>query len=243
MFYKGKEIKTIGIIGARSGSKGVKDKNIRPLLGKPLMCWVIEAAQKAKLVDRVLVSTDSQKYAEIAQKCGAEVPFLRPKEIAGDTSTDFEYIQHALDWFSKKENYIPDIVLRLVPTAPLQQSQDIDSCVEVLLSDPAAHSAMVVAEAYQHPNKAFKITPDGKYLIPFIETKKDASPLARQSYEKAYFRANVIATRYEVIKKMNSLVGTRIRYYIIPRERAIDIDSELDFKIAEILLKGNFSDY
>lgn len=234
-------MKTIAIIGARSGSKGVKDKNIRQVLRKPLMAWIIEAAKGTELLDRIIVSTDSKEYAEIAKRYGAESPFLRPKEISKDDSTDLEYVNHALDWLSEHENYTPDIVLRLVPTVPLQLPQDIDSCIKALIEDTAAHSAMVVAEARQHPNKAFKITPDGEYLIPFIEVKGDASPLGRQSYEKAYFRANVIATKYEVIKNMNSLVGTKIRYYIIPQERAVDIDSDNDLKLAEILLKERLS--
>jgi len=235
-----KKIKTIAIIGARSGSKGIKDKNIRPLLGKPLMTWIIEAAKKAKLVNRVLVSTDSSKYAEIAKKYGAEVPFLRPKEIAQDFSTDLEYVKHALDWLKKNEGCIPDIVLRLVPTAPLQLPEDIDACIKILLEDSETDSAMVVTEAKQHPQKAFKISKDGKYLLPFIE-EKNVSPKPRQALEKAYFRANVIATRYKVIQKMNSLLGKKIGYYIIPQERAVDIDSENDFKLAEILLKERLS--
>lgn len=229
-------MKVLGLIGARAGSKGVPNKNIRPLAGKSLIAWIIEAVKSAKLVNRVIVSTDSEEYAKIAKEYGAEVPFLRPKEISGDSATDLEYIKHALNWLEKNEKYVPDIILRLLPTVPLQMSEDIDGCIKTLIDDPEAHSSMVIAEAHQHPNKAFKISKDGKYIVPFIETA-DASPLGRQGYEKAYFRANVVATKYEVIKNMNSLSGKNIRYHIIPQERAVDIDSETDFLIAEILIK------
>ena len=153
-------MKIIVIIGARSGSKGVKNKNIRDMAGKPLIAWIIGAAKKSKLVDRVIVSTDSTQYARVARKYGAEVPFLRPKSISKDSSTDLEYINHALAWLLDKENYVPDIVIRLVPTAPLQRTRDIDCCIKTLLKDKKSQSCMAVAEASQHPNKALKLPAD-----------------------------------------------------------------------------------
>lgn len=234
-------LKVLALIGARSGSKGVPNKNIRPIAGKPLMAWIIDAAKNAELVDRVVVSTDSEEYAEVARRYGAEVPFLRPKEISSDNSTDIEYILHALDWLKSNENYIPDIVLRLVPTVPMQLSEDIDACIRALADDPEADSAMVVAEALQHPQKAMKLADDGrggKKLVSYISgSGSDAGPLLRQKYEKAYFRANVVASRLRTIREMNSLSGNLVRYHIIPQDRSIDVDSELDFFIAGKLLE------
>lgn len=234
------KLKILAVIGARSGSKGIPDKNIKPLAGKPLMGWIIGEAKKSQYLSRVIVSTDSQKYADIARSLGAETPFLRPAEIAGDKATDFQYVSHALEWLKKNESYEPDIVVRLMPTVPLQKSEDIDACVKNLITDPNAHSSVVVTPASQHPNKAMKIIADnGKdYLVGYFTGQaKDAEPTFRQGYEKAYFRANVVASRAWVVNNLKSLVGEKIRCHIIPQERAIDIDAPADFFIAEKLME------
>lgn len=234
------KLKILGIIGARSGSKGISGKNIRPLAGKPLMAWILEAAKASKYLNRVIVSTDSEKYAELARSFGAETPFIRPKEFSADTSTDFDFIKHAVEWLDKNENYKPDILVRLLPTVPLQAAEDIDTVIEELLKDPEAHSAVVIAETNQPPMKALKLVDDGKggkYLVHYFTGKgKDVTSTLRQRYEKAYFRANVVACRPEVLTT-GTLTGDRVRYHIIPQERGVDIDNEMDFFIAEQLMK------
>lgn len=235
------ELKILGIIGARSGSKGVPDKNIRFLAGKPLIGWIIETAKRSKYLNRLIVSTDSEKYAVLARSFGAETPFLRPEELARDSSTDFEYVEHAVKWLEANEGYLPDIVVRLMATVPLQTAEDIDACIEELLRDKEAHSSVVIAEARQHPQKALKLVDDGqggKYLAGYITGEgKDTNPTARQAYAKAYFRANIVACRSMVIKEFGSLTGERVRFHIIPQERAVDIDSLIDFYIVEQLMK------
>lgn len=235
------ELKILGLIGARSGSKGLVDKNIRVLAGKPLMAWIIEVANKSKYVNRVIVSTDSEKYAAIARQYGAEVPHLRPSELAADDSTDFEYITYVLDWLKENENYQPDIVLRLLPTSPLQLSEDIDLCLEGLFKDSTADSAVVIAEAKQHPQKALKLVPDGQggyYLKTYLTgSGYEVTPLLRQQHEPVYFRSNVVASRLKTIQELKSLTGDKVRCHIIPQERAIDIDSLNDFMLAEQLIK------
>lgn len=231
----------LGVIGARSGSKSIPHKNIKPLMGKPLMAWIIEAAKRSKYLDRVLVSTDSEEYAEVARKYGAEVPFLRPKEISGDKSLDIDYVKHTVEWLRDNHGYKADIAVRMMPTVPLQQTEDIDSCVEELLKNPGVHTSIVIAEARQSPHKALKLitASDGeKYLVSFMTGRgEDTNPTARQAYDKAYFRANIVACRTDIILKNHSLAGEKVKYHIIPQERAIDIDSEIDFIIAEQLLK------
>lgn len=232
-----KNPEVLAFIGARSGSKSVPHKNIRNLGGRPLMAWIIDAAQKARHVNRVVVSTDSEEYADIAKQWGAEVLYIQPKEIATDTSTDLEYITYGLNWLLEHEYYVPDIVLRLVPTAPLQFPEDIDASIELLIEDPEAHSAQVLAESPAHPHKAFRIHEDGKHAIPYVTSDpRDATPTQRQRLPNSYHRANVIAVRYNVIRDMASLSGERIRYHLIPKERAVDIDSEIDFLVAEHLI-------
>jgi N-acylneuraminate cytidylyltransferase len=236
-----KDLKILGIIGARSGSKGVPEKNIRPLGGKPLMAWVIEAAKASRYLNRLIVSTDSASYAEIAKAWGAEVPFLRPPELAADLSAEFEYVKHVLRELKIREGYEPDLVVRLHPTLPFQETEDIDLAIEKLLQDPTADSAVVVAEARQHPVKALKLIADGKdghYLVTYhTGSGQDVTPLPRQNYERAYFRANLIVSRIETIQKHGSLTGDKVRAHVIPTERAVDIDTELDFFIVEQLLK------
>ena len=235
-------MEVLAIIGIRSGSKGVINKNIKTLYGKPLVGWIIDAAQRSKSITRLIVSTDSLEYANIVKELGVEVPCLRPKELASDSSTDLEYINHMLEWLRQNEGYVPDIVVRLMATVPMQEPEDIDELVNILKSDLNATSAVVISESRQHPMKALKILNDksgqGQLVHYFTETGKDVTPVARQSYPKAYFRSNIVATRPETIYKTNSLTGDLVRYHIIPQERAIDIDNDIDFLILETLLKN-----
>ncbi len=229
------------LVGIRSGSKGVPNKNIRPLAGKPLVGWILEAAARSKHVNRIVVSTDSEEYAAVARSFGAEVPVLRPVELAADRSPEFEYVKHMLAWLREHEGYEPDLVVRAMATVPLQSTEDIDGVVELLLGDSAADSAVVVAEAHQHPHKALKIVEEGghkKVLTYFTDSGREVTPLARQGYEKAYFRANIIAFRPRVIKDTDSLTGDTVRPYVIPQDRAVDIDSEADFFIIEQLINS-----
>lgn len=233
--------KVLGIIGIRSGSKGVPDKNIRDLSGKPLVGWIIDAAKRTRNINRLVISTDSEHYANIVRSLGAEVPYIRPSELAQDGSPEVEYVTHMLEWLKENEGYHPDIVVRMMATVPLQSPEDIDAVVDILLTDETADSAVVVAEARQHPLKALKIIEDGqggkKLVTYFSQSGREVTPIARQSYEKAYFRANVIACRRRVVYETGSLTGDMVRFHIIPQERAVDIDNLVDFYVAEHLQK------
>lgn len=234
------KLKVLGIIGARSGSKGVKDKNIKNLNGKPLMAWIIDAAKNSKYINRLIISTDSENYATIAKQYGVEVPFLRPPSLSTDLSPEIDYITYTINRLEKEEFYVPDIVVRLFPTVPLQLSEDIDKCIESLLSDKKAHSSVVIAESRQHPMKALKLIEKNEesYLVSYnTENGKDVTPIARQNYPKSFVRANVIVSKTSTIKTMNSLTGDFVKYHVIPQERAIDIDSPIDFFIAEKLIE------
>ncbi len=235
--------KVLGIVGIRSGSVGVPDKNIRKLLGKPLIGWILEKAQNSKYINRLVVSTDSKNYAQIAKDFGAEVPYLRPDEISRNNSPEIEFVKHMLIYLKENENYIPDIVVRMMATIPLQNTSDIDSVIELLIKDKSADSAVVISEARQHPQKALKIIDDNrgskKLVTYFSESGREVTPIARQNYEKAYFRGNIIACRSPVVFLTNSLTGDLVRYHIIPQERAIDIDNEIDFFICENIMQSN----
>ena len=233
-------IKVLGIVGIRSGSKGVDNKNIRNLSGRPLVGWVLSAALKSNNINRLVVSTDSEEYALIAKGLGAEVPCLRPIELAQDDSIEVDYVHHMLEWLRVNEGYCPDIVVRMMSTVPLQTPEDIDAVVTILDADPLADSAVVIAEARQQPMKALKIVDDdfgGTKLVTYLtDSSREVTPIGRQNYQTAYFRANIIAFRTSVIYQTKSLTGDLVRYHIIPQERAVDIDNLIDFDIVEHLM-------
>jgi len=236
----------LGIIGIRAGSKGLVNKNIRDLGGRPLVSWIISTALKSKVISRLVVSTDSQSYAKIAQDWGAEIPYLRPSKLAQDESTDFEYVLDMLDYLKNNENYKPDIVVRMLATVPFQKQEDIDGVVQILLRDKEADSSIAVSEARQNPNKAMKMATNkngDKVLEPYFVTQESSiEPLPRQQMQKAYFRANIVASRVDSVYKYNSLSGQKSLPFLISHNSAIDIDNEFDFWLAEKLLDSEFTD-
>jgi len=229
----------LGVVGARSGSKSIPHKNIRPLMGKPLMGWIIEAAKRSPLVSRVILSTDSPEYQEIGREFGAETPFLRPAELATDGATDMDYLTHTVKWLEENEKWKADIILRLPPTTPLCKTETIDACIKLLLDDPTSTSARAIAVAPKHPYKLWKI--EGDELLPFIPKEltgfAEPSNMARQFYKPAaYAHIDVIAVRYDTLMKEGLLTGKRTRYHMLDKKDAIDIDTENDFLLAEIII-------
>jgi len=243
-------VEVLAVIGARSGSRGLPGKNIAMFGGHPLLSWVVAAARRATTVDRVIVSTDSADYATVARRYGAEVPFLRPTELATDDASDVSYVAHLLDRLEADEGYRPDVVLRLLPTVPLQSADDLDAIVRILLDDDDATAAMVVAEARQHPAKALRAVEDAEGRLRLVSYGASvtsgsllvdggpcgAEPTARQSYAPAYVRANVVATRPATVRRTGTLTGERVGLHVIEASRGLDIDSEEDLRCAEVLL-------
>lgn len=230
----------LAIIGARSGSKGLPGKNLRPLGGHPLLAWSVGAARRATSVDRVVVSTDDGRYAEVAERYGAEVPALRPSHLATDESPDVGYVAHMLTLLAEREAYRPSVVLRLLPTVPFQRADDLDGVIAVLRDDADATSAVVVAPSRQHPSKAMRLEVDAagrRRLVPYAE-RGHVEPSARQSFEPSYHRANVIATHPSSIAATGTLTGPRVAPFVIDGARAIDIDTEEDLRTAEALLQS-----
>lgn len=233
----------LALVGLRSGSQGLRDKNVLPLAGHPLAAWILAAARRSPRVSRVVVSTDSEDYAAMARRYGAETPVLRPAELAGPDAPDSLFIAHMLDHLERTEGYRPDVILRLVATAPLQSAADLDAVVDTLVADPAADSAMVVAEARQHPMKAMRreVDPQGRvrlvpYLTPASGSTDRVEPAARQAYAAAYLRANVVATRPDTLRRTGTLAGDSVACVVIDQARAIDIDTAADLQLAAVLL-------
>jgi CMP-N,N'-diacetyllegionaminic acid synthase len=230
----------LALIGVRSGSRGLPGKNLRPVAGHPLLAWIVSTALRSERVGRVIVSTDAEDHATVARAYGAETPFLRPAELASDTAIDVQYVRHALDWLEENEGYTPDIVPRLLATVPTQLPEDLDGVVDALLADPEATSAVVVAAARQHPEKTMRIAEGSggrRRLVPYLEGRDSVEPEARQSYASAYVRANVIATRPEVVRTTGTLTGDAATCHIIGEDRVVDIDTLLDLRLAELVLE------
>lgn len=233
--------KILAVIGLRSGSKGIKDKNIKSLGGKPLVSWILQAVKKSKYIDRTIVSTDSLKYAKVAKKYNAEVPFIRPKNISKDNSDELEFIKHTLNFLKKKENYVPDIVVRLLATVPFQRTKDIDKLISLIIKKKY-NSSVIITKSKQHPAKSLRIIEKGQYLVSYKTNKgiDVGRKLNRQTHfknEDVYVRANVIACDINVIKKYNSLTSNKTGYLIIKNNYHVDIDNMEDFDYAKFLVK------
>lgn len=230
--------KILALIGARSGSTSLKNKNILNLSGKPLMSWIINTARKVNLIEKIVVSTDSKKYQRIAMNYGAEAPFLRPKSISGKLSNEIEYVKHAIKFLKQKEKYMPDIIVRLLATSPFQKYSDIQKAIRIYLNNKC-DSVVIISKAKQHPMKALKIIGKGnnKSLVGFFDNKgESASGIPRQIFSKAYFRSNVIIFNPKLLNK-NTMTGKKVKYLIIKNDKNIDIDDKIDFEFAKFLAK------
>ncbi|MBI4088141.1 acylneuraminate cytidylyltransferase family protein [Candidatus Kaiserbacteria bacterium] len=232
----------LAIIPARAGSKTVPGKNIKPIAGKPLIEWTIEAAKGSKHLTRVIVSTDDEEIAEVARKAGAEVPFMRPGDISQDLSTDVEFLTHALDVLKAAEGYEPDIVVRLPPTSPLRTGAHIDEGIEKLLSDDSLDAVRPIHESPKHPYKLWKLSDNEMNLEPFLSRSftghDEPYNLPRQLFPKVYVHTGAMdVMRRDTILKQESTSGRKLGYFFMRPEDSVNIDTLLDFEIAEILLK------
>jgi len=229
----------LAVVGARSGSKSLPGKNIRPLLGKPLLAWVIEEAKRSKHISRVILSTDSEEYARIGQQYGAETPFLRPAELSTDTAPDFDWLHHATVWLKEHEEWQADIIVRLHPTSPLVRAEDIDVLIEKLIADPTATSAYMVTKVSKHPYKMWQMGEDG-HIAPFISEDitgiKDAFNKPRQSFPKAYAHCNAAAIRWSTLVDEGSMAGNSVYGHYV--DETVDIDTLEDFEKAEVKLRA-----
>lgn len=230
-------LKILSIIPARSGSKSIPDKNIYSYLGKPLIAYSILDSLNSNLINRTIVSTDSNYYAQIAESFGAEIPFIRPKEISEDFSTDLEVFEHALAYLKNTENYIPDIVVHLRPTYPKRNVQDIDAMINLLIENSNWDSVRSVTEASETPYKMWKM--ENGVLIPVIDQSQiiEAYNQPRQILPKVYSQnACIDVTRSSTITAKKSMTGNVIGAYVMKDNW--DIDYFADFtKIDQEIIK------
>ena len=232
--------KILCIIPARSGSKGLPNKNIKEFKGHPLLSWSIKQALQSKYKMKIIVSTDSEHYAKIAKKYGAEVPFLRPKELSDDLSTDYECIKHCIEWLEKNETYIPDIILHLRPTQPCRNVETINTCLDIFIKNIDNYDSLrTVIKIDKSPYKMYQIdNNNNKKLIPlFNEFKGIKEPYnqCRQILPDCYLHNGYIDILKIETLKNGSISGKNIYPYLMNKEENIDIDTLEDWKNAELL--------
>jgi CMP-N,N'-diacetyllegionaminic acid synthase len=219
----------LAIVPARGGSKGISKKNIHKLAGKPLIAWTIEEAKKSRYIDRVILSSEDEEIIGIAKKCGCEVPFIRPNELAKDDTPGIEPVLHALRTLPEKYDY----VVLLQPTSPLRLVVDIDGCIElcILKNAPAAVS---VTKVTQHPYWMFEIDHSGR-TIPFIQERKEV--FCRQDLPDVYIlNGAVYVSKTDWLLEHQSFMAPLTVANIMPRERSFDIDDEIDLNACEAFL-------
>jgi len=233
---KNHPIKILGITLARGGSKSVPKKNIRSICDKPLIAYTILEALKSSYISRYIVSTDNQEIKKIAIKYGAEVPFLRPKELATDTASSAAAIKHAVNFIEDEEGSEYDYIIELMCTTPLKTVEDIDACIDKLIATRADSVIAVHKLEDHHPIRIKKIIRDKivDFCIPEIpETRRqDLKP-------DAYVRSgSIYAVKRDELMIHNRRYGTNnSRPHILPPERAVNVDTEIDFMIAEKLIE------
>ena len=228
-----KDKKFIAIIPARGGSKGIKNKNIVLLRGKPLIAYTIEAAKESRIFDEILVSTDSTEIARVATKYGANVPFMRPTELSTDSASSIDVIVHTLSYFIENGTNFDYFVL-LQPTSPLRTSSDIINAAQ-LAFEKDANSVVSVCEM-EHSPLWCNVLPLDLSLSNFLKKEWDKP---RQELP-TYYRINgaIYIAKVDYFLRTRDFYGEKSFAYIMPRERSVDIDELIDLKLAEVLLEG-----
>ena len=230
--------KVIALIPARSGSKGIKDKNIKKLGSHALIEWSIAACLASKEINKTIVSTDSEKYADIAKEMGAYVPFLRPAKISDDLSTDYQFIIHALD-FLAQSNEEPEYIVHIRPTTPFRSVDLIDKAILSFISNPNATALRSVQPMSESAYKTFEIAKTGQLKrICSENTELDNANNARQSFPTTYFAngyVDVLSTAF--IRSKHSIHGNNVMPFITPTVG--EVDTEEDFRMLQQELQLN----
>lgn len=224
----------VAMINARGGSVGVPRKNIRPLMGKPLIGYSIDVARKTRAIDRVIVSTEDEEIAEVAKSLGAEVPFMRPKELATSHAVQLDTIRYNIEKLEESGERV-DIVVLLQPTAPLRKVEDVEGCLDLLIEKNADTCITVTDVGSRHPTGIYRKHQDGT-LEPFV--KADARGFNRQDLEQIYWRTgSVYVMRRDVIINQNAIYGEKVVGFEVPDERSFNIDTMFDWQLIEAWLE------
>lgn len=229
-------MKNLAIIPARSGSKGLKDKNIKLLNGKPLLAYTIEAAMKSELFDEIFVSTDSERYAKIARDCGANVPFLRSEELSTDTASSWDVVKDSIKRYQDLRKKF-DTVALLQPTSPLRMAEDIVAGYN-MMKEKDANAVVSVCEVDHSPLWSNTL-PEDYSLTNFINQELVNAP--RQNLP-TYYRINgaLYIVKAGYLMNSDNIYVNKSFAIVMPKEHSIDIDDKMDFIIAEALIKNKY---
>ena len=228
----------VALIPARAGSKGVPNKNIRPLNGHPLLAYSVKAGVLTKGIDRTLVSTDSPEYRDICLKYGAEVPFLRPAAISGDKATDLQYVLHTLDWLEREEKRVPDFIVQLRPTTPLRDPALIREALERMTNDPGPTALRSIQEMSETAYKCFEVENGRLKCIGTGSFDVEEANRPRQSFPATYYpNGYVDILRTSFIRQANKLHGDRVAAFVTPR--TVEVDTQEDFDDLELETRKN----
>ena len=222
----------IAIIPGRGGSKGLPKKNIKPLLGKPLIAYTIEAALKAKLISRVIVSTDNEEIAAISKQFGAEVPFMRPAHLSEDDSKAIDVYEHAIRWVENSQNSKVTEFAVLLPTTPLRNENHIDEAIE-LFYKKNAYSVISYTEE-DHPIEWHKKVADD---LSFIDIFDENSIDNRQNYQKSFYPNGAIYIFTNKVLETKKYYSQNSFAYLMEKQFSIDIDDSFDFELTSCILK------
>lgn len=228
--------RVVAIVPARGGSKGLPRKNLRPLGGHPLIAWSIAAGLDAAAVGAVLVSTDDVEIGAVARECGAEVPFLRPAELARDDTPDLPVFDHALRWLERSRGWIPELVVQLRPTSPFRPVGLVDEAIAQLRAQPEADSLRTVTSPVQTPFKMWRL--GGRTLEPLLGSLDDELFNApRQRLPTVFWQTGHLdVTRRSTVLDQASMTGRRIAPFVVEPRYAVDIDTLDQLELAEWLL-------
>ena len=228
------QAKSVALVTARGGSKRLPRKNALLLGGRPLLAWSIEAALNAAGVRRVIMSTDDPELMQLARDAGAEVPFVRPADLSGDKSSHYDVVRHAIEWVRRDEGGLPEMVVLLQPTSPFRTHEDIDGLID-LMDNSGADSGFSVSSVESHPNYIYRLDEQG-VATPLVEGR--AGYVRSQDLEP-FFQENgaCYAMRPKTLLERLSIIGPNSVGYVMPAERSVDIDTELDFVIAAALFE------
>ena len=228
----------LALVTARGGSKSIPRKNVRPLGGEPLIAWTIAAALEARLVDRVVVSTDDPEIADVAGGAGAEVPFLRPAHLAEDDTPDLPVIEHALRWLEQRDDYVPDVVVHLRPTSPLRPPGLVDAGVAVLRADPLADALRSVAPPQQNPFKMWRR--QGAYIVPLLSADvPEPYNQPRQALPPTLWQTGHLdVVRRSTVFVRRSMTGVRVLPLVIESGYLMDLDTPEQWALAEVMVRG-----
>ncbi|MBF0363050.1 MAG: acylneuraminate cytidylyltransferase family protein [Oligoflexia bacterium] len=230
-------MKIFALVPARAGSKGIPQKNITPLAGRPLILWTIDAAVNSRYIDTIILSTDDSNIAKVASHPKVTVPFLRPSELAADSSSLHDVIDHTLNWFDNKSIYF-DIIVLLQPTSPLRTTEDIDSSIEQFCSSMKSKNETLIS-VYQMPNKiSWLLKEKNEQFVEYCF--KDEIELSRQDIKQRYYLPNgaIYMARTDCYVKHKTFFGEEMFFYSMDEKKSIDIDTIEDLEIAETFIKN-----